>query len=968
MSFKIREETLYEYIGKAFEKYGCKHFTLVTVEGKGPPDLIIEFDGSKVVSEVKIDMDSKREEALIDAYAKALKLKTPHAMALLFPSYVRNIPPTELERMYPNIEVSATILTEWLSDRKDLTTLDALAGLVASHFQDWLRTKTPRVNYDLVVDIARGSISEIAAYLRSHLVRKPVLDSAMAVIGRFDIYKSLLEDVSGITENEAKLYIADITAYILANQLLFYQVLSEKLGYERLPDVNPIHPPDDLLSVLDKLFEKVRSEYPRIFGLNLFPLLMQAQDLRIVYSMARLVSKFKALRPQHIREDLFGRLYHETIPPETRKNLGAFYTKPEAAMLLANLAVDKWDAKVIDPACGSGTLLVESYHRKAQLAPPMNRDELHKKFIAEDIYGIDVMHFAAHMTTTNLTSQNIRVKVEPNVYSRDGVETMVKPLRVEPDPPTVERTLDKWLTTMTGIGVPNDFDVVIMNPPFTRRERIPDEISKLEKLVPEVRGKTGYWAYFVVPADNLLKEGGVLAVVIPEEFFVGRSAKSVRNYLYVHGYTLEYLIRSAAEVAFSEAAHYRDYLIVFRKGKTPKPLIVIILKKKLSELRNQLGDLATKVHDFASSSDTVLSIADLEGLKVSNSQDLIARHIDNLKPLIGFNTVEANVLALQLLERMRDKPTLNDLEKEHLVRIRVYNPGQHKTKGFEKFCRKLFVGRYGARSPSVTLLFDKVIENDVHLKLRRAKTSVAIPISATVPSLRTYSQVKHLNITNEEEFAIINPNILPNDILKLTDLLPPTNLFEATKDIKSAHDDLAGNFLLVRKIRLSSPELYWLTFYSKNKIIGTTSALLNMQVADAEKGKALAVYLNSVLSVIQLIAFMAETEGAWVTLHSKQVWAHIHVPDIKSLSNENLGKAQKLLAEIEKLDVKPLYQRIRTHDKVQKSIDELALEMLGLENWKNRLDELYDAVASEIENMQRISETSKRTRQIRKRK
>jgi len=335
---------------------------------------------------------------------------------------------------------------------------------------------------------------------------------------------------------------------------------------------------------------------------------------------------------------------------------------------------------------------------------------------------------------------------------------------------------------------------------------------------------------------------------------------------------------------------------------------------------------------------------------------------------VGFNTVEANVHALQLLERMRDKPTLNDLEKEHLIRIRVYNPGQHKTKGFEEFCRKLFVGRYGARSPSVTLLFDKVVENNVRLRLRRAKKSITIPISATVPSLRTYSQVRHIDVTNEEEFAVINPNILPNDVLRLTDLLPPTNLSQATKDIKSAHDDLAGNFLLVRKIRLSSPELYWLTFYSKNKIIGTTSALLNMQVADIEKGKVLAVYLNSILSIIQLIAFMAETEGAWVTLHSEQVWAHIHVPDVKNLSNENFGKAQKLFAEIEKLNVKPLYQRIRTHDKIQKSIDELALEMVGLSDWKNRLNELYNAVAEELGTMQKILDTSKRTRQTRRKK
>ncbi|MDI6847794.1 MAG: N-6 DNA methylase [Candidatus Bathyarchaeia archaeon] len=954
MSIRTRERTLYDYIGRTFGKYGCRYVTQVGI-GAREPDLVIEFDGTRVVSEVKIDTDIKREEAIVDAYAKALALKTPHALALLFPKYVRDIPPSELERVYPNLEVSALILTGWLSDRMDLTTLDKLASVIAGHYRDWLRTKIPRVNYDLVVDVAQGAIREIGAYLRAHLVRRPILDSALAVIGRFDIYKSLLEDVSGIAENEAKLYVADIASYILANQLLFYHILSEKLGYDRLPDVNPITPPTDLLTVLDKLFEKVRSKYSRIFGLNLFPLLMETKDLRIVYSTAKLVSKFKALRPQHIREDLFGRLYHETIPPETRKNLGAFYTKPEAAKLLATLAVDKWDAKVLDPACGSGTLLVETYHRKAQLAPSMNRDQIHKKFIAEDIYGIDVMHFAAHMTSTNLSSQNIRVHAEPNVFSRDGVEALAQPTRQNYDPPTMEQTLDKWLETMTGVGIPDDFDVVIMNPPFTRRERIPDEIKKLSKLVPEVKGKTGYWAYFVIPADKVLKQNGVLAVVIPEEFFVGRSAKSVRKYLFDRGYVIEYLVRSAAEVAFSESAHYRDYLIVLRKGVTKKPLVVTILKGKLHEMREQVGELALKIKEFRASSDTRLSLAELESLKVFNIEELIARHIANLKPLVGFNTVEAHTLNLQLLDEMKDKPTLGDLEKKRVVKIRVYNPGQYKTRGVEKFARKLFAGRYGAMGPSVTFLIDRLSDNEVRLGLRRAKMSATLALNATIPTLRTYSKVKHMDITQEEELAITEPNALPGEVMKLTGLIPLSKVIEAAKDIKCGYDDLTGNFLLVRKSRLTSSELYWLVFYSDNKVLGTTSALLNMHVEDIEKGKALAVYLNSSISLLQLIAFMAETEGAWVTLHGNQVWAHVHVPDIENLDDKELKKAVSLFAEISKLNVKPLYQRIRDHDNLQKRIDELALEMTGLNNWKNMLDELYDVIANELETMQKYS-------------
>jgi len=418
---------LYPFIGKVFEKFGWRYFTETGLDERFP-DVVLEGDGVKVVSEVKIDSEIHLRKAIIEADQKARKLRTRNAVALLFPSYVRNILPSELERNYPRLKVSAIILTDWLTDMKELT-LEDLAEAFSTSFREWLQTRKTRVSYDLVVDVARDSIREIAGYLRQSLSQKPVFDSAMAVVGRFDIYKSLLEDFSGVSEEEARLYIADITAYILVNQLLFYHIISEKLGYDKLPDIDPLNPPKDFLDILEQTFRKGREAYPHILGFDLFPILRS--DLRIVYSIARIVSTLKALRPQHIREDLFGRLYHETIPPETRKNLGAFYTKPEAAKLLATLAIDRWDVKVLDPACGSGTLLVEAYQRKAALAPPMSKEELHRRLI-NDIWGIDVMHFASHMTSMNLTAQNIESSLRPHVLSQDDIKTMISLSMMEP--------------------------------------------------------------------------------------------------------------------------------------------------------------------------------------------------------------------------------------------------------------------------------------------------------------------------------------------------------------------------------------------------------------------------------------------------------------------------------------------------------------------------------------------------------
>ncbi|MCD6264203.1 N-6 DNA methylase [Candidatus Bathyarchaeota archaeon] len=965
MSRRIRERTLYDYICMVFRERGWSCRSQVGVKRR-EPDLIFEYGGSMVVSEVKIDSEVKLTDAIVDASMKARLLNERNAMALLFPREVRQISPSELEKVYPNLEVTALILTDWMSDRKSLT-LSSLAELLTDSYKEWLRARVTRVNYDFVVDVARDSIREVASYLRFHLSKKPILDSAMGVIGRFDVYKSLLEDFSGVTEEEAKLYVADIAAYILVNQLLFYQIIAEKLGFDKLPDVNPVAPPEDFLVVLDKQFERAREMYQHILGLNLFPLLEETKDQRIIRSVAKIVSTFKALRPEHIREDLFGRLYHETIPPETRKNLGAFYTKPEAAKLLAILAIDRWDARVLDPACGSGTLLVEAYQRKRQLTPPEFLGDCHRKFVEEDIFGIDIMHFAAHMTSTNLTSQNLQTHVFPNVFPGDGIEAMIRAAEeVSDDPPMEQQPISKWLEAVPKVTIPRDLDVVIMNPPFTRRERIPDDLERLGKMVPEVKGKTGYWAYFIIPADKILKEGGVLAVVIPEEFFVGRSAKSIREYLFKKGYTIEHIVRSAVEIAFSEATLYRDYLIVMRKKQSSSPLIVTIFKKKIDEIRDKIEELALEIKDFINSPYNELKLAELESLKVLNSGDFILKHISNLKPLIGFNTVEAHTLALELLNRIKNNPTIVDLENKKLIKIRVYNPGQYKSRGVEKYARKLFTSKYGTRSPNVIFFINNVDEKVVNLIIRKLQLVITLPVAAVIPSLRTYSKVKHLDISNEEEFAIIDPTEIPSDKLKLAGLIPLNESIKAGNDIRSAYNNLAGNVLILRRNQLSSPDLYWLSFFSEKPVLGITSALLNLRTTDLTTAKILTLYFNSVITLLQLISFVAETRGAWVTLHGRQVWSHVHVPDITALNDVKISKALNLFSTIGKLDVKPLLQRLKEHDIIQRSIDEMALEMVGLEDWKDRLDEIYDAVTKELETMHKILETSRGTRRRRR--
>jgi len=504
-------------------------------------------------------------------------------------------------------------------------------------------------------------------------------------------------------------------------------------------------------------------------------------------------------------------------------------------------------------------------------------------------------------------------------------------------------------------------DVVIMNPPFTRRERIPAKKEDLEKLVPEVKGKTGYWAYFLPPSEKLLKESGTLAIVIPEEFFVGKSAQSIRKYLFEKSYAVKYIVRSAAEVAFSESAHYRDYLIVLRKNLDQDVLVLTVLKKKLEDLRHKISELAFKITEFENSGENKLNLEEIACLKITNANELIKRHRNNLKPLVGFNTAKAYTITLELFDQIKDNLTLKDLIKKKAVEIKVYNPGQYttKTKGLESFTRKLFMSRYGARSKNVVFLIENVNDNTASIKVRKTKISFEVPITATVSSLRTYSKVRHIDLTGEEEIALIDVESVSPETLKLVGLIPLNDAIKAANDILSAYNNISSNILIARKVRITSPNFFWNAFISKKKMLGTTSALLIMSTSDHSIDIPLIIYLNSSITFLQLIAFMAETEGALVTFHGKQVWNHIHIPSIENL-RKNMKKTQELFQRIRKLDVKPFFVRIKEHDPVQREIDELALEMLGLEDWKPRLDEIYDALAKELETTHKILETSRK--------
>lgn len=103
-------------------------------------------------------------------------------------------------------------------------------------------------------------------------------------------------------------------------------------------------------------------------------------------------------------KDLLKRFYQYVVPKEIRHDLGEFYTPDWLAHYLIEKTEYNGDPKkkVLDPACGSGTFLVEIIKRIYQYSKENKlHDAVARKLIMENVVGFDINPIAVLTARTN---------------------------------------------------------------------------------------------------------------------------------------------------------------------------------------------------------------------------------------------------------------------------------------------------------------------------------------------------------------------------------------------------------------------------------------------------------------------------------------------------------------------------------------------------------------------------------------
>jgi hypothetical protein len=974
---KITERTLYPLLTEYFEKeLNAKAISELKIDG-GYMDLYFEMNDSSFVTEIKLGKKEKTViRAMVQVVGYAHKKGVKNVIVLFFPDIKSGQIITDIEKFKQELfsqKVEGWICTEYLEKCVEGEEFKEVIKQLKEAFE----SKKRFIDFPSVVKAVREIIQDLFEVIRQ------------AKTGEiFEEVAKKLELFVGLGEikdkKEARSQVSMLSSYLLFNQLLFYHLYKIKTNTPTLPQLKPVKS----FREIQKYFQRITHiDYQPIYSIHLIEKIPENKETLALINDT--IKTLLVLRTEYITQDLAGRFFHALLPKEVAKTWAAFYTNPIAAEILASLAVDKWDATVIDPACGSGTLLSAVYRRKLELykkeyTPNEESNEelneetlktLHKKFIEEDITGIDIMPFAAHLSAINLALQKLEQPTEKvRIVRADSLELTPK----FHSPEFKERGVflkffgesiqfdlyekKEVFKPLSFTGKEEGFylkpvDLVIMNPPFSDREKLPKDYrkklsdkSKFGKILGEICGhQINLWGYFLALSDLMLKPNGKLAAVIPINIARGKATEKVRNYL-LENYFIKYIIKATKDLAFSESAAFRDILLVAEKRKPNDEELttIIFLKKSIREINFcKVKEIIDNILPIIESTEVgnVNSTEDYEIQKLPTSQLLFNRN--NFMKFLRGTSLERNKVILEFLENIesRSQDKLTNLSSKEM-----YEGFHASPAGLSQLVFIVNPVDESRIERNVLLILNKSDDHFIEAEVPELKRHLKIEKEKVIPALKTLTGINTMDITSSHDFLIID-NF--EGFQQLIPLSKWKGRFDWNK-VKKKAKGKGTHVAILHRINIFSKNTHFVSCFSENQFY-PTHAFNVFPNKSQEEAKFLCLFFNSIVGLLQILISMKETTGQYIEFMQSDL-EEIKVLNFNTLSEAERNGIKNVWDTISKTRFPSIIEQFETKFEARVELDKIILKILGfsdeeIENW---LTKIYEVIVKELNTLKEI--------------
>ena len=541
-----------------------------TLLGGKRPDIIVRLpQGDPIVLEIELEpAPTVVADALSRLGMEIDGRKVQNVFAIKVPAQIRTV---DQRRLFDRLGSAALQWQEW---RNDGTSGPWLSGGV-SELGSAVRAAAP----------PSGDLEEAVTILDTGARRAgAVLYGAPGT----------LERISEVFGADASEECANMAALVVINAMVFHERLASAHAAYRPVASARRHGRFSRIALLRIWEEILDIDYYPIFSMarDVLENMSDSEAADMLDSCAETVEALFFVKAVG-RHDLAGQIFNRLI--SDRKLLAAYYTQIPTSILLAGLALspDRWphvdwtdagelgEMCVVDPACGTGTLLMAAYRQILQNHTSSDgeagSESIHRALVENVIVGTDVVQAAIHLTAATLAGMSPSVE-----FSRMQIHTLH--FRREESGDIHLGSLD-WLVSPEAqasfsaskeqVGAKSGestivqrphADLVISNPPFTRRGSDAGKGEALARVLAPRQGSeeaqgaiakrtsellrgtpanqmAGHASSFTVLADRMVKPGGRIALVLPVTALFGESWAEIRQMLSCK-YDVEYVVSS----------------------------------------------------------------------------------------------------------------------------------------------------------------------------------------------------------------------------------------------------------------------------------------------------------------------------------------------------------------------------------------------------------------------------------------
>ena len=644
--------------------------------------------------------------------------------------------------------------------------------------------------------------------------------------------------------------------------------------------------------------------------------------------------------------DLSGRLFHTLL--SDAKFSGAYYTSVPAATLLARLIFHDWPAgvdwsdhefpaslNIADLACGTGTLLMavaSEAARKHEDAGGTDSAALHKAMVEQALHGYDVQLSAVHFAATSLAMLNPDIRFDHmQLYVMpigvNGDQALLGSLEfLKTDEVAVQYALSPETTgvstqdaqRVSGSGSRGasqgetarlpDLDLAIMNPPFTKsgggnllfgslpqseRRELQRELSRRLKSM-QASSTAGLGAPFVAAASPKLRPGeGRLALVLPATVCTGASWAQTRA-LIEDDFVLDTVIVShdPERWNFSDSTDLSEALLIATRRnengqeQEHRTTFVNLWQNPKGVLDAHLTADSINTTSPARIEDAGTALIQLEGEHVGEAFSLPETKLIG-RQWAGMQFARADVLrsALKLLD---------DDE--------VWVPGENTVASLP-MCRVKEIGQIG---PDRRRLIDGF---------------------EVTSSVTAYPMVAGHD-TEQRRTLACRPDSY------LSPLAQPKAGFKAGYGEYLWQS--ASRLLISERLRLDTARVVAM----RCEEVVLSNVFWELQVKNIEIEKSTAVWLNSSLGLLTILAQRTSTMGGWVAMKKADL-ANLPILDPRQLTKSQLKAMSDLFDELSDAEFERLPNMVDCPART--ALDDGISEILGLPN----LRKLRELLASE---------------------